>query len=396
MKTQETGVVPKLGLDQQPGSGCGLEEIPTDRTRSRSTSESSVSSFSSFCERDFGATNGAAMGPVGAPESSGAHCAQSRVVSEGKLRSIEITLERSDAGELIVCAEARCHGSNMRSRQPGWKGRYCEVALALMRELLSVTRDALEEAVGDLVECAHEAAVRGLEHQLQSKLRGLGSNHDASPRDTIGAPEPSVARPGDAALESLWSACEVALAQQCAQRPARPPALFGPDPALQWPLKEQLEMDAAAAEPESVCTDSASLGYSPGVCIERVEFGSKMRWGGDSSYDPKVDGFIHLRGSCNLEDPILSGWAHSHARDAWHERSDAEIAAALLLRLSARAQALRTSDWAVVRADGPTQRTVQAWCGSGPEGLATITITRLVRIKTRCALVRIASDLPSV
>ena len=82
-----------------------------------------------------------------------------RVVCEGRLKDIIVRASRNTAGQIIIAAEARCDGKQLRSSVQGWRGRHIETARSLVSELLDAARDVLYRIAHERPSEAHACAL---------------------------------------------------------------------------------------------------------------------------------------------------------------------------------------------------------------------------------------------
>lgn len=329
----------------------------------------------------------------------GEHSRIGRVVAEGRLKDVLARIERSDAGQLIVMVEAKCHGQTLRSRERGWRARYTEVARSLVRELLHVLRQGLEAAIADLL-------ARDEDARRASRLLALA---DMPTQQTVireaqldAEPEEVAAAIHTIGLADEWDAC---------QRAFEPPHTADqyedvtherldddePEPVFADP-SEPLD-DTVHGVHDDACTESSGLAHAPGVKIVRIEWASELRWGGDAAYDPRVDGDILLEGSCVLENPEIFDGQEPAPGEAWHEASEADLVGALLTHVN-QAPTVSYSSWSLRRTHEPTQRTVKLWDddegdvgnegGESPEHF--LTLSRLALFHSKTVLVRLHGD----
>jgi hypothetical protein len=339
-----------------------------------------------------------------------------RVVSEGRLRDLRVTIERSTRGELRINVQTRCHGKSIRSRMTGWRSRYTEVAYELVRELLYVVR------------AAFAAATEELERE-RLRLSAHVPRDGLVPPDFVVSEEMATERE-----EGDWDGCGRAL-RDANVKPASqvltheeafaPQYIIAQDDfsrqqeeALLATLND-LSMSAHAAmmhEMNNVDTEtdresftsapytsSTSLGHTPGVNLESIEWANGLRFGGDSSYDPEVDGDLVLRGLCIFDDPTacderidgaglhasrMNDLAVAMQRRAWYNVGARFIMDALDASMQQYAPMVATTGWVTEETANPFDRRREFIDGDG----GSVWIWDVLTCTTRTALVRIRCE----
>lgn len=408
---------------------CGTEAGVTSRASQGSVSSSlgrrSSDSFTVDSFAGSGAGDGSGSAGTSTTQSSGAktllavadplrspRVGTARVVAEGRLKDIHVRIERSDEGEVIIIVEARCHGRTIRSRESGWRARYTEVARALMREMVSALRVALEAAIDDVTTCRVDEAARWSARLLgdRSDRSDRGDPTDRNDRGDLPSMFSSACLDPDAEGVGEWDACDRALLDAGRERGERVDHGERPmdvatsqdgdngDNGYEHQDHQQRCDEEVKSEPDADgmtdgCTDSVALGHVPGVKIAHIEWASPIRWGGDNLYDPAVDGDILLEAACNFEDPTHVAAPSNRGRQ-WHDLDESDLVGAVLTHMGSSACVACTA-WSLHRTLEPTERTLTPW-NPPDEGEEVqddpITLSRLAYFKTRTAQVRLMGD----
>ena len=290
-----------------------------------------------------------------------------RIAAEGRLHDVCVNLEwneHASPAHVMLTAQAKCHGRTVKSRDPTWRGRHVEVSRLLVRELLTALRAGLEECLPELSVASMCSSFDGA--RLEPDPDGDDMNRNIRQRSR------SRSRSRSRDIE-VFVQNEAGL------------SVSGTSASDEMSEISQADDDDGAYVPPAV--QNSECDDAPGVRVVDVEWGRKVRWGGDAAYDPRVDGSIALHGACSLEDPVGRSSTAKHAEPLTH-LSSFELLSALASRVSAGGT-VATNSWTLVGRPRRRSASLDGQDVFDHRELHRAGYTHLFSFKTNVALVRL-------